>query len=290
MNSSEEFNQYTSIPQSFTLHRENDARPSDSTGAETVRPQYRQQTQSVSATTCPNCGSPLDADADVCESCHQYVRRDVCSFCGSALADADAFCPECGSPRGGIVCPVCRTVNEFAFCRQCGTPLTDEARQLAAAVHSMPEYKEMELLASELQALDKELPIANERDKARQDECDRLRERVLTLLAQDRGTQHPVIPPVQQERLTQNELSTRREQRMKRLTQLLEQMEQLPQPRPAQVRNYAMAQKPQGVRMVWVCNYKHAMHSSPCGCAKPQMGGKWVLLGHGTTAEIHDDK
>ena len=76
-------------------------------------------------TTCPNCGAELDADADFCETCRRYVKKDVCSFCGAHLNDNDAFCPECGSPRGGIVCPVCHTLNEFSFCKQCGTALTD---------------------------------------------------------------------------------------------------------------------------------------------------------------------
>ena len=76
--------------------------------------------------TCPYCGAEVDVDADFCESCRHYIRKDVCSFCGAQLTGQEAFCPECGSPRGGIVCPVCRTLNDFSFCKQCGTPLTEE--------------------------------------------------------------------------------------------------------------------------------------------------------------------
>jgi hypothetical protein len=60
-------------------------------------------------------------------------------------------------------------------------------------------------------------------------------------------------------------------------------------PSPIKARNYAMAQKPAGVRLTWVCNWKHAMHSSPCGCAKPQLGGKWVILGPNMKNVIKDD-
>ncbi len=74
---------------------------------------------------CPNCGAELDPDADFCEVCHHYIRTDICSFCGSRLSGYEAFCPECGSPRGGIVCPVCHTLNDFSFAKQCGTALTD---------------------------------------------------------------------------------------------------------------------------------------------------------------------
>jgi hypothetical protein len=51
-----------------------------------------------------------------------------------------------------------------------------------------------------------------------------------------------------------------------------------------------MACRPQGVRLAWECNFKHALHSSPCGCAKPQLGGKWIILGKDIKKEIKDDK
>ena len=70
---------------------------------------------------------------------------------------------------------------------------------------------------------------------------------------------------------------------------LFEKMATPHQPSPAKARNYAMAQKPAGIRMAWLCNYKHAMHSSPWGCAKPQLGGKWVVLGKNSSAEIKAD-
>jgi predicted amidophosphoribosyltransferase len=104
--------------------------------------------------TCPNCGADIEPDADFCETCHHYIRTDVCSFCGCHLTGNEAFCPECGSPRGGIVCPVCHTLNNFSFCKQCGTALTEEARELLAELQMTPEYKEMQQLANELQQLD----------------------------------------------------------------------------------------------------------------------------------------
>jgi hypothetical protein len=85
------------------------------------------------------------------------------------------------------------------------------------------------------------------------------------------------------------DLDAQKEARLKRLAEILEQMAQKPEPKPAKVRNYAMACKPQGVRLAWECNFKHALHSSPCGCAKPQLGGKWVILGKNSRKEIKDD-
>ncbi len=254
-------------------------------------PRYAQQTESKQSTegTCPYCGSPLDGDADYCESCRHYVRPDVCSFCGASFSPQDAFCPECGSPRGGIVCPTCHALSDFAFCKQCGTPLTEDAVRLVANMRKNPYYREMVQLAKEYDRLSMEIPVTSEREKAAAAEIDHFREHVLMLLAQDEGVAQPEIPAVEKPSKTKEELAEEKEKKLTRLAELLSKMETPPHPSPAHVRNYAMAQKPAGVRLAWVCNWKHAMHSSPCGCAKPQLGGKWVVLGHNSKQEIKDD-
>ena len=244
----------------------------------------------IGRTSCPNCGADLDPGADFCESCRRYVKFDVCSFCGAALTGSEAFCPECGSPKGGIVCPVCHTLNDFSFCKQCGTPLTDEARELMQQVHELPEFKEMQRLAIEIQQLEQSIPYTSERELLKDQRNIKLRERVLTLLAQDRGIADPVIPALDSKRLSKEEYDARKKERLAQIADILDQMVQKPQPKPAQVRNYAMACRPQGVRLAWECNFKHALHSSPCGCAKPQMGGKWLILGKDVKKEIKDDQ
>ncbi len=243
----------------------------------------------IGMTTCPNCGAPLEPDADFCETCRHYIRTDVCSFCGANLTGQEAFCPECGSPRGGIVCPVCHTLNDFSFCKQCGTPLTDEAKQMMERIRELPEYKEMQRIANEIQQMEMTLPYSSERDVLRDQKNIKLRERVLKLLAEDRGIVNPVIPESKNKRMGKEEYNAKKQERLDQLAAILEKMAQTPQPKPAQVRNYAMACKPQGVRLAWECNFKHALHSSPCGCAKPQMGGKWIILGKNTRKEIKDD-
>ncbi len=243
----------------------------------------------IGKSSCPNCGAEIDPDADFCENCRHYIKKDVCSFCGAHLTGMEAFCPECGSPKGGIVCPVCRTLNDFSFCKQCGTPLTEEAHKLMERVREMPEYIEMQKLASEIQKLDMIIPYNSERDVLREQKSSQFREHVLKLLAEDRGIVNPVIPETGNKRMSKEEYDAKKKERLDKLADLLGQMAQQPQPKPAQVRNYAMACKPQGVRLAWECNFKHALHSSPCGCAKPQMGGQWIILGKNTRKEIKDD-
>ena len=238
---------------------------------------------------CPNCGSEIDADADFCEVCHHYIRYDVCSFCGARMDGGEQFCPECGSPRGGIVCPTCHTLNDFAFCKQCGTPLTDEARDMVEEMKRQPEYMELVAEAKQLMDLQMELPYKSERDLVRDRKNIELRERVLTLLAKDEGNPAPVIQPIEKKRLSADELGEKKEKILNRISALLDRLAIPSQPSPAKVRNYAMAQKPVGLRLAWVCNYKKAMHSSPCGCAKPQLGGKWVILGKKDKVSLVDD-
>jgi len=245
--------------------------------------------QPLRSGVCPNCGSLMDLDADFCEVCHRYVKNDVCSFCGAYVDPAQPFCPECGCPRGGIVCPTCHTLNDFSFCKQCGTPLTDEARRVLSELKQQPQYKELVREARELMELQKQVPYTSERDLVRDRMNEELRERVLLLLAQDEGVPMQKLPHIEVKRPSADELADKKEQVMSRISELLDKMAIPAQPSPAKARNYAMAQKPAGLRLAWVCNWKHAMHSSPCGCAKPQLGGKWVILGKNQKADLVND-
>ena len=180
-------------------------------------------------------------------------------------------------------------MNDFAFCKQCGTALTDDARQLVEQIRQLPEFVELQQLSSDLQHLEMTIPYSSERDVLRDQRNIKLREHVLALLAQDRGVANPVIPEASNKRMSGEEYKAKKKEQLEKIAALLDKMAQAPQPKAAQVRNYAMACRPQGVRLAWECNFKHALHSSPCGCAKPQMGGKWVILGKNTKKEIKDD-
>lgn len=237
---------------------------------------------------CPRCGAAIDADADYCEVCHNYIREDVCSFCGSKVSVNAAFCPECGSPKVGIVCPVCRTMNEFAFCKQCGTPLTNEAKALVHELKQTSLYNELVDKAKELTDLDKVIPYTSAKDRERETAIENLRVRVLTLLAKDMGEEEPQIESRESKRMSSLELERRKAEISSKLAALFESISTKTETSPVRARNYAMACKPSGVRVAWKCNYKKAIHSSPCACAKPQLGGKWIILGRNFTEQTTD--
>lgn len=244
----------------------------------------------ISKSSCPFCGAEVDPDSDFCEACHRYIRKDICSYCGAKLKGNEAYCPECGSPRGGLVCPTCHTMNDFAFCKKCGTALTAEAKEMLKELQKNPDYKELLDVVQEYSNLESSLPYNSERDIVKEQANIKLRERLLTLLAKDAGIEYPSIPKVETKRMTKEELEEKKADKIKKLSAILDKLAVPPTSSPVQARNYAMASKPMGVRLAWVCNFKHALHSSPCGCAKPHLGGKWVVLGKNSTEEIKDDK
>ena len=241
---------------------------------------YAEPVRQQGASLCPVCGAVLPQGADYCENCRRYVKNDVCSFCGAPFPGEGAYCPECGSPRGGIVCPECHTLNEFAFCKKCGFPLTLEAKEQLEYLHHTPEFKRLQELTNEMSRLENIEPFSCEADQESCKVNEQLRVRVLRMLAEDKGEPTPNIPHRKAERMTESQLETKKMDLARMITEALREMSTKPQPSPVKARNYAMAMTPAGVRLAWVCNYKHAMHSGPCGCAKPQLGGRWVILGH----------
>lgn len=273
-----------------TLRDEDAQQPTPEGGvADSSAQDKSSQQQMLAANVCPHCGAALDEGADYCETCHHYARHDVCSFCGTQLAPDEAFCHECGNPRKGITCPICHTVNEFAFCVQCGAPLTVEAQQLYEEVRQSPEYKALEEKIRQLDILNNEIPCRDDRDRAREEASERLRVTVLRLLATDEGRSTEGIEEQPRKLKSAGEMTVEKQQLLNALAGMLDKMALKPMSSPVKARNYAMAVKPAGVRMAWVCNYKHAMHSSPCGCAKPHLGGKWVILDKDSISQIKDD-
>lgn len=231
---------------------------------------------------CPHCRQPLDSLADFCENCKTYVCETRCSFCGADIDVSDAFCPECGSSREGIVCPACGTRSPFSYCRVCGLPLTEEAQNQSRLIHEEPMWKQMEELAYELDHLSKVIPADTPRQIDRNQQNEELCRRVRDLLGNDHSDRKDVTM-----RLGENSeaIDERIAEKRKELQQMLDAIAAQPQENPILTRNYVMARKPASARIGWKCNYKNVVHSSPCGCACPQLGGKWVVLNKDTHVE-----
>lgn len=233
---------------------------------------------------CPYCRQPLDVLADFCEHCKTYVNRNRCSFCGAEIAEEDAYCPECGGAREGIVCPACHTRNPFSYCRVCGIPLTEEAQRQSRMAQEEPMWIQMTELASDIECLMKIIPADTPKQIDRNQQNEDLCRRVRNLLGcedQTSGRRDVTLRLGE----TSEEIAGRMMAKRRELQQLLDAAAALPQENPVVTRNYVMARKPASNRIGWKCNFKQVVHSGPCGCACPQLGGKWIVLTPDTRVE-----
>ena len=237
---------------------------------------------------CPYCGSPVPEEADICEHCKGYLANNVCSFCGARMGEDDAFCPECGSPRRGIVCPVCHSLSLFSFCPRCGTALNELARKQLDQFKQDPLYKEISEAAKELENLLHVEPVDSFSQKEKEKKNAELRERVLYLLhvEHDLPKENSINGAGLDSKLLRELIQMKRDL----LQKMFDSLEMKSSDSPAMARNYAMAHKPLGSSLGWKCNYKHAIHSGPYGCACPQLGGKWVILDGKMEHKVVDDE
>lgn len=230
---------------------------------------------------CPQCHQPLDPLADYCERCKSYVCATRCSFCGAEVSSGDAFCPECGGNlREGIICPACHTRSPFSYCRVCGMPLTEEAKRQSLLAREEPMWRQMTELADEVESLMRVIPIDTPRQTDLAQCNEELCRRVRDLLGRE-------VPPDVTMRLgeTSDAIAARLAAKRHELQQMLDAVAAQPQENPVATRNYVMARKPASARIGWKCNYKQVVHSGPCGCACPQLGGKWVVITPDTKME-----
>lgn len=238
-----------------------------------------QQAATAGAGTCPHCGATVPEGCDFCEICHRYIKKDVCPFCGASIRPGDKFCQECGSMIGMVECPVCHTQNEFSFCKKCGSPITEQAFKLMETIRKDPEYQQLAQLTAELERLNNLIPVDTPAEREREAANNNLKLSMLSLLAEEEDRHLSPEEEQSTQSMSEEKIAERKAAVTESITAMLKKMQLKQTPSPVMARNYAMATKPIGVRTAWVCNYKHAMHSSPCACGKPQLGGKWVILG-----------
>lgn len=238
---------------------------------------------------CPECGQEVEAGTDFCEVCGSYIAQDRCAFCSAPMSPADDICPECKAPRTGIECPTCQRISKFAFCT-CGTPLTDRARQELQRAWDIPERQQVIELCEELERLWMTLPTGSGKYRSARQKNEQLRSRVMELLQQDGGFIYADTARQPEPALDNDELLDCIQDRQQQLQQLLDRMTMPEQRTPAEGRIKSMARKPAISKLGWRCNYKNALHTSPLGCACPQQGGKWIVLGKDNLGQVQDDK
>ncbi len=249
----------------------------------------------LEALLCPECHSVVYPDGDICEKCGAWLLPGKCRFCYADITDEDSFCPECGNPAQGIKCTKCGELNFFDFCKKCNSPLTESALMMLAQSQDDPAMKEIEHALKQIAELEKSLEktaVQSQVDeKALRDKEEKLKRlRMLESFYKTSSEKKEIESPKrespkslfneeQEKRVSAAEkqkllaeIETRRKQLQKELDKVQSKTFETPQ----KARCYFNANKPPG-NLVWECNFVHAIHPAPHDCAKPHLGGKWII-------------
>lgn len=224
-----------------------------------------------------------------------------CTFCGAHIENGDKFCPECGSPREGIICPQCGTLNFRSFCSKCNAPLNDNANAAIAQAQSDPHYqkclqlnKELAKMADYIASFENEVRQAmQETGEALSQEGESLMdkyEQMLKLMGQKTQAKPQMPEQKHEQRKLQlrskypdiKEVMEAYKAKSAEMQESLSSMFPDAGITPELQRDFVSARKiPVKTKVLqkqptyWVCNYCGCPHNQPSECAEPWHGGVW---------------
>jgi len=111
---------------------------------------------------CPKCGGFVFENADICESCGEWLLEGKCKFCYADVEEGQKFCSECGNNPEGVLCPSCNEWGHFDFCKNCKIPLTEKAKEMLDAFQNSVEIQELSTMTQEEESLTELNPYENE--------------------------------------------------------------------------------------------------------------------------------
>ncbi len=214
-----------------------------------------------------------------------------------------AFCPECGNPRTGIVCPGCRTLNFRSFCRKCNTPLNAQAQEALAEARKDPKVQQVIAIVRELAELEAFILSPPEAGAAppeipelSAENCELINQYKELLAAfrgqelQEKAEEKPVetseTAPKPKPVFSVNIVS--KEEAMKKYREKVAEMQEMlvsmtPDANltPQLQRDYYSARKikvQEPNRLYWVCYAYDCCHDYPNECSKPWKGGRYMYV------------
>lgn len=234
------------------------------------------------------------------------MHLDRCSFCGAPTDPSKRFCPRCGQPKEGIICPECGILNSRNFCRKCNAPLTPRAEAARAEAQADPLFRSVSRKAAELESLRRQIEEARNaahEEPGLTDEDKALLDRYNTLF-NSMGIPEPVQSPApvgsrkkyQGENLNLDEIMAAYREKAAEMDAALAALTAPPDFTPEQQRDYYSARRIATVEMeydmsgyhpmMWRCNVCSALHPCPSDCVSPELGGQWIYL----TPEQYNDE
>ena len=193
-----------------------------------------------------------------------------CSFCGAQTIPGQTVCEECRMPLGGIVCPVCGTLNHRSFCSKCNAPLNRAAEIAIEKAKRDPVFQQVSSLIEKAAKL-------KERISGKETESNEGTLEFLKMFSSDIAFAEAADPELQEEYL----------RTVKDIDALFAQMLPPAGSTPQQQFNYYSArniavttvlQKEVRIKspVEWICNFCGCHHKQPSECAEPFHGGTWV--------------
>lgn len=263
---------------------------------------------------CSFCGGDVECNDKFCGECGAPTAGITCPQCNTH--NVFNFCVTCGSPLTELG----RQEQERAMREPTVKAMQEVAEELNKLEKllaeldpgAVPKKKETYNTSatsnltyttiSQFSGVHVEAVSLKEdtqqRIPVKQDEADKMEDRVRMLLKQRPGsssrnreteTELQTPTPAAPKKKTPQEVKELIAQKQKELQLLLEKLDEAPKATPALTRNYSMARKPGCSSIGWKCNFKHAIHAGPQGCAYPQKGGKWIILDP-SKHDLIDDK
>lgn len=256
----------------------------------------------ASTSHCPKCNAKTIPQADICESCGAWLLEDSCKFCYGKITPEDKYCPECGNPAGGITCPKCGLLSNFDFCSNCNTPLTSLADEQLLKLQADPEQVQMQKLCKEIQQAESEMKelgaLAAEQPQlqSKEEEERELRRAMLRNIDSYIKTVDPkrreeskLQPPqktspspkesLRDSLKTAQDTANRKneiEKKKREAAEKLKGADSIKFPDPQNARRFFSATKP-ALPCRWHCNFADYIHPDPSNCARPDLGGRWII-------------
>ncbi len=254
-------------------------------------------------TTCPKCHSKVDPLGDICEVCGEWLLKDKCKFCYASITESDAYCPECGNPTAGIVCGKCGQLSCFDFCKNCHIPLTEFAEEAIKEAQADPEILEIQKMQEEILKAEAELEqqadleAQQELEEQKKIEKERMIEQARKLEQHLKNFYDKKKNEVPQHQVPKhsrpakknlfgsgdggavNAAAERAVQLAKKreLQKKLNEQKKKTFSKPQEARRFFAATKPPVV-LGWKCNFTDTQHDCPEDCARPELGGIWIII------------
>jgi hypothetical protein len=244
------------------------------------------------ARRCPKCGAKIvSPNADICEECGEWLLEGKCKFCYADIEEGQTYCPECGNPVAGIVCPQCGRLSYFDFCKYCNIPLTATAKKMQEEIKNNPAEQEL------LNLLESYTPVKSKGISPDEDELLKMKEyiekvnkkekkkKVSTPLFSEKQKENikaldqkanDEIQRREEEKRRREEEQRKQEEEQKKLQLLLTQMRNVKFTTNQDARRYFSVRRPRGAKG-WLCNCCSVLHDSPSDCGDPSQGGTWII-------------